>query len=226
MGVIIVTGGVKGGIGKSTISSNLAVLAARDGLKVLLVDADSSDQQTTLRWAAERNSNPAATASVTTIALHGRSIRAELLRLVRDYDLVIVDPGARDSDTQRMALAAADLALIPYPPRGPDVWTIDAVTAMLAHVREVNPGLRAFVFINKADSRGENNAEAEAALADHSDSVESLPVRVGNRIALPNAHVLGLSAVELPRPDPKAQGELEGLYRAVITILEKEVEEE
>lgn len=221
MGFIIVVGGVKGGIGKSTIASNLAVLAAAQGWNVMLVDADSSDQQTTLRWAAERNDSPNVKAAITTMALHGKAIRSELLRLTDRYDLVIVDPGARDSDTQRFALSVADLAVLPFPPRGPDLWTIEAVTNMLRHVREYNPSLRAAAFVNKADAKGENNVEAEKAFADFSESVESLGVRIGNRVAIPNAHLIGLSAIEVPRPDQKAVKELEDLYQAVVTRLEK-----
>ena len=39
--MILVVGGIKGGVGKSTLASNLAVLAARGGKDVLLVDGDS-----------------------------------------------------------------------------------------------------------------------------------------------------------------------------------------
>jgi len=38
--MILVVGGIKGGVGKSTLAANLAVLAARDGRDVLLIDGD------------------------------------------------------------------------------------------------------------------------------------------------------------------------------------------
>lgn len=217
--MIIVIGGIKGGIGKSTIAANLAVLDARAGRNVLLIDADSSDQQTSLRWAAARNEREGLVA-LTTMALHGRTIRAELKRLAERYDTIIVDPAARDSDTQRSALSVADLVLLPFPPRGPDLWTIDGVVEMIQDVRLINPGLRAACFVNRADSVGSFNEEAELAFAEHADSVESLPIRVGNRKAIATAHLVGLAAIEQPRPDPKAVAELESLY----LVLEKDTE--
>ncbi|KKL80188.1 hypothetical protein LCGC14_2007240 [marine sediment metagenome] len=51
---IIVVGGVKGGSGKSTLSSNLAVLRSNAGKRVLLVDAD--EQRSISDWAEHRES--------------------------------------------------------------------------------------------------------------------------------------------------------------------------
>ena len=42
--MIVVVGGIKGGSGKTTVATNLAVLRASGGHDVLLVDAD--DQET------------------------------------------------------------------------------------------------------------------------------------------------------------------------------------
>ena len=47
MGQILVVGGIKGGIGKSTVAANLAVLAARAGPDVLLIDADPQETTAT-----------------------------------------------------------------------------------------------------------------------------------------------------------------------------------
>jgi chromosome partitioning protein len=210
--MIIVVAGIKGGVGKSTIAANLAVIAAADGLAVLLVDSDA--QQTSLTWAAARATNPAARYPVTTVAVIGPQIAGELRRLAGRYDLVIVDAGARDTDTQRIALAVADLALLPLPPRGPDLWTLDAMAATLRTVRQLaNPALPACVFVNRADPIGTDNAEAETAFAEHADDMTAAPVRVGNRKGIATAHLVGLGVIEAPRPDGKAADELLMLYR-------------
>ena len=84
-------------MGKSTLASNLAVLAARDGKDVLLVDGDS--QETTMTWAAARGDREnVSTDRVTTVALVGKGVREELRRLKPKYE-IIIDAGARDTTT-------------------------------------------------------------------------------------------------------------------------------
>jgi chromosome partitioning protein len=83
---------------KSTLASNLAVLAARDGKDVLLVDGDS--QETTMTWAAARGDREnVSTDRVTTVALVGKGVREELRRLKPKYEIIIIDAGARDTTT-------------------------------------------------------------------------------------------------------------------------------
>jgi chromosome partitioning protein len=212
--MILVVGGIKGGVGKSTLASNLAVLAARDGRDVLLVDGDS--QETTMTWAAARGDREnVSTDRVTTVALVGKGVREELRRLKPKYDSIIIDAGARDTTTQRSALTIADTVLLPFAPRGPDLWTIDAAVELVNEIRAVNEGLVALALVNRADPIGNDNAEAEAAFSEHADALETVPFRVGNRKGIAVAHLMGLAAVEMARQDPKAVTELDALYRYV-----------
>lgn len=213
--MILVVGGIKGGVGKSTLASNLAVLAAQEGRDVLLIDGDS--QETTMTWAAARGEHSSggrvSTDRVTTVALVGKGVRDELRRMRSKYDIIIIDAGARDTTTQRSALTVADTILLPFAPRGPDLWTIDAALEMVAEIRAVNEGLRAVALVNRADPIGNDNAEAEAAFAEHQGVLEVAPGRVGNRKAIAQAHLMGLAAFEMAKPDPKAEAELKTLYR-------------
>jgi chromosome partitioning protein len=211
MGKILVVGGIKGGIGKSTLADNLAVLAARAGGDVLLIDADP--QETTATWAQARADQTGELAPVTTVTIVGKQIRDELKRLADKYRTIIVDAGARDTTTQRAALSVASLVLLPFPPRGPDLWTLDAVAQTVAEVRTINEALRAVAFVNRADPIGDDNAEAEAAFAEHAEVIEAVPIRVGNRKGIAVAHLMGLAAVEAKRPDAKAVAELDALFR-------------
>jgi chromosome partitioning protein len=214
--MILLVGGIKGGVGKSTLAANLAVLAARDGRDVLLVDGDS--QETTMTWAAARSERDGVTTDrVTTVSLVGKGVRDELRRLRPKYDTIIVDAGARDTTTQRAALTIADTVLLPFAPRGPDLWTIEAVIELVTEIRAVNESLRALAMVNRADPIGGDNAEAEAAFGEHADVLETVPLRVGNRKAIALAHLLGLAAVEMVRTDPKAVAELDALYRYIFS---------
>ena len=208
--MIIVVGGIKGGAGKSTIAANLAVRRAAQ-YNVLLVDGD--DQETTALWASTRSANfPEKSQNLTCIQIRGRAARDEVLKLSAHYQDTIVDVGGRDTTTQRAALTIANLMLIPIPPRGPDIWTLDKVAELLEDVRTVNPSLRAWAFLNRADSSGTDNQDAMQIITD-TPGIDLIPPKIGDRKAFPNAHTQGLSVIEMKPNDSKAVNELEEMYQ-------------
>lgn len=213
--MILVVGGTKGGLGKSVTSGNLAVLASMIQKSSILVDAD--DQRTSRDWAIARSRNERARWPVTTVCLADEGIGDELPRLAEQFEYVIVDAGARDTSVQRRALMAADAVLVPCPPRGQDLWTLDACAHMITECRIVNKRLRAYSYINRADPIGEDNAEAEAALAEYEHIIRPLDIRVGNRKSIAVSHALGLAAFEAQRRDPAAVDELERLYQTIFS---------
>lgn len=207
--MIIVVGGIKGGAGKSTIAANLAVRRATE-YNVLLVDGD--DQETTTLWSATRNENfPDKSSNLTCIQLRGRGARDEVIKLSAHYQDVLIDVGGRDTTTQRAALTIADLILLPLPPRGPDIWTLDKVAELLEEVRTVNPELKAWAFLNRADAGGTDNQDAMQMISD-TPGIELIAPRVGDRKVFPNAHTQGLSVTEIKPRNQKAATELEELY--------------
>jgi chromosome partitioning protein len=194
--VIIVVGGIKGGAGKSTTAANLAARRAADGYDVLLVDGD--DQETTTLWSATRQEHhhPDGTKHLTCVQLRGKAARSEVLKLAPRYRDVVIDVGGRDTTTQRAALTAAHLFLHPLPPRGPDVWTLDKVSELVEEVRTVNPELKAWAFLNRADPVGHDNEDATTLIRE-TPGLELIIPRLGDRKAFPNAHTQGLAVFEL-----------------------------
>ena len=73
--MIITIGGIKGGCGKSLISTNLTVMRALKGKKVLLVDAD--EQGTSGDWTDHRTGLGVET-PWTTIRLKANAVRTEI----------------------------------------------------------------------------------------------------------------------------------------------------
>lgn len=121
--MIIIVGGIKGGSGKTTVATNLAVIRASEGHDVLLVDAD--DQETATDFTVLRNDKAVEGAGYTSIKLTGSSVRTEILRLSKKYQDVIIDVGGRDTTSQRAALAVGNILLVPFVPRSFDIWTLE-----------------------------------------------------------------------------------------------------
>jgi chromosome partitioning protein len=210
--VIVLSGGIKGGSGKTTVATNLAIMCASAGRDVLLVDAD--DQETASDFTMLRNEAREEGAGYTSIKLTGKAVRTELLRLAPKYDDIIIDTGGRDTSSQRAAMSVADVMLVPFVPRSFDVWTLDKVSALVEEMRAANSTLRAFTFLNRADPRGQDNAEAEELLKENS-ALTFINTPLGSRKAFSNAAAQGLAAIELRPPDPKASEEIMMLFRYV-----------
>lgn len=210
--MIIIVGGIKGGSGKTTVATNLAVIRAIEGHDVLLVDAD--DQETATDFTVLRNDKVTEGAGYTSIKLTGSSVRTEILRLSKKYQDVIIDVGGRDTTSQRAALAVGNILLVPFVPRSFDIWTLEKVSDLVAEMKTANPNLKAFTFINRADPRGQDNDEASEVLKDTSELV-FIQTPLGARKAFSNAAASGLSVAELKPLDAKAPEEIMALYNFV-----------
>jgi chromosome partitioning protein len=213
--MIIVVGGIKGGSGKTTVATNLAVIRSGEGKDVLLVDAD--DQETSTDFTILRNEVLEAGAGYTNIKLTGAAVRTEVLRLKNKYQDIIIDTGGRDTTSQRAALTVADVLLVPFVPRSFDVWTIEKVSKLVSEMKTVNSELQAFMFLNRADPRGQDNYDTAEVLKE-TDALTYLDTPLGARKAFSNAAAEGLGVSELKPQDPKAMNEMLKLHRYIFDM--------
>jgi chromosome partitioning protein len=214
--MILVCGGIKGGVGKTTLATNLTVMRSLAGKDVLLVDAD--DQGTASDFTAVRNeAMPEKGAGYTTIKLYGSPVRSEVLRMAPKYDDVIIDVGGRDTAGQRAALSIADVYVVPFLPGSFDVWTLESVGELVEEARAFNDKLKAVCVINRADAKGSDNADA-AAIALETPGLTYITAPLGNRKAFRSAAAQGLAVVEVKPVDAKAIAEMKRLYEHLFDI--------
>ena len=102
MAKIICIANRKGGVGKTTIATNLLIGFQQKG-KTILIDTD--EQQSSMRWSKQRND------------INSEYIGSDLLdrleQLDSEYDYILIDLAGRDSSLFREALLVADLLIVP-----------------------------------------------------------------------------------------------------------------
>ena len=210
--MILVSGGTKGGSGKTTIATNLTIMRATQGRDVLLVDAD--DQETSSDFTILRNERLAEGAGYTSIKLTAAAVRTETKRLAGKYDDILIDAGGRDTASQRAALTVADCLLVPFVPRSFDIWTIEKVSELIQEIRPINPELIAYTFLNRADPAGPDNDDAAEVLRE-AEELRFIDTPIGSRKAFGKAAANGLAVTELKPSDDKAINEMARLFRMV-----------
>jgi chromosome partitioning protein len=217
--MIICLAGTKGGSGRSTTATNFACIAAGQGMKVLMVDAD--DQETSADFTAARKQDHPEAPSFTCIKLTGRAVRTEVLDLAPQYDHVIIDTGGRDTTSQRAALAVSDILLIPFAPRSFDIWTVGKVADLVEEMRAVNPKLKALAFLNRTDPQGQGTENEEAAeLLRGIQGLIFIDAPIRFRKAYAHAASQGLAVTELAGQyrNAKANDEIMKLFQHCLNI--------
>jgi chromosome partitioning protein len=211
MSMIISVLNLKGGSGKSTISTNLAVAYKLDGKKVLLIDSDP--QATSIRWAGER---PEDKVKVNVVAIpDAKALRKQVKDFMADYDVLIIDGAPQLDLISTTSIAISEVVLIPVSPSPYDIWATENIVQRVKSAQEINPDLKASFIINRDNPRTLLSKDTDEALNEL-----GLPIfqtRLHNRIAYADSALNGLSVLEWT--DLKGKEEIMALYNELKSIL-------
>jgi chromosome partitioning protein len=187
----------KGGAGKTTISTHLAVAAEGLGIATALFDLDP--QASAALWADHRGESFPAVVPAQHPRLPSLLRQAE----AQGAGLVILDTPPEADTIAAAAAEHADAILIPCRPSGLD---LDAIGASVRIARSV--GKSPFVVINAAPVQGAEVEETRAAL--RTGGVEVAPVVLHQRKAFSARMQEGRTAIET-EPKGKAAEEIRAL---------------
>ena len=189
----------KGGVGKTTLATSLAVAAEADSKSVAVIDLDP--QATASFWHDTRGKDTPAVVSIQPVRL-GAVIKAAK---EQGTDLVIIDGAAVQREIAYDAAAVADFVLVPTKPA---VFDIKSMTETIKAVQQHQKPLA--IVLNMIAPTGVENTDAFDAA--EILGVDICPVTIGNRKAFFRSQGEGLAVQEF-EPGGKAAEEIQELYK-------------
>ena len=195
-GMIITVATMKGGSGKSTVASCLAVYWHLRGRRPMLIDADP--QRSIMRLAARER----ALGSVAVIENATEEATMTARRIASTGGLVIIDtPGFR-SKTTLDCLAASDFLLIPVKPSPFDVdRMLDTLGFLTNRTDGRQPLFRCLLTQTTRDSVIARHIRSELAEA----GLPVLQSEMANRVAYPEASLWGATPSLMSWKGPAAR---------------------
>ena len=209
---------LKGGVGRSTLATNLAGTLAENA-SVALIDCDAP-QHTCAHWLQQRRDLYDIDEQLT---LYKPATHTDLLKLIHElsvkYDYIIIDCAPRLDEFSRVTMMLANLILLPLGTSAAEIWSVEAMIPVLKDAEKFNSHLDARIIWNRFRSYT-RSAKENAATAKKDLKLPEIRQRLGMRVAYSDAMADGLTVHETN--DKNARIEIWSLSSTVQRILSKQ----
>jgi chromosome partitioning protein len=211
--MILTIGVEKGGTGKSTMTTNLAVSLKQKGRDVAILDADK--QSTSSFWMATRDERD----DVKTIPVFAQTVKVDKIvkELSKKYEDIIIDVGGSADTALGDAMIVSNKIYMPLRPSQADLWTLDKMEKLIGISKAYNRNLEAFAFFNQAPTHPfiQETKEAEEYLHEF-ENIKLSSVVIRERKPFRDALAEGLSVLE--KSDKKSIEEMTALCNEIFGV--------
>lgn len=198
----------KGGAGKSTLASSIAVAARRAGERVFIIDLDPL--QSLVKWSKARETTDVPVEHVPPAKL----VKALAALEKKGVTLVVIDAPGADSEYSEAAIRVADLCIIPARPNVFDLWASEMTRASIKDKKKDH------AFLLNQCPPAQQSARVDLGVKALQAMGVLLTPLVSSRVDYQEAARLGLGVSEL-NPDGIAAQEMRELWGSVKRRLKK-----
>lgn len=208
MAKVITVAQQKGGAGKTSIATHLAIAWAGYGVmpsgrafrqpandhptspirKVIVLDMDPQESLTS--WFKVRQDRFPDEQNLSVVPASGWRISAELIRAKREADIVVIDtPPHAENSSIRQAIRSADLIVVPTQLSPMDIWACQNTLDLIQREKK-----NSIIVLNRVPPRARLADELMAQLK--ADDLPLAKAHVGNRIAFASSMMEGQGVTE------------------------------
>jgi chromosome partitioning protein len=201
----------KGGVGKTTLSVNVAACLARQGHRVLLIDADKQGSATT--WASLRQDAP-----FQVVSMARANMARDAMKLAADYTHTVIDGPPHAEEIARSCIVASDFVALPIEPSGLSTWASDLTVRQVVEAQEFKQTLKCGFVVSRKIGKtviGRDIRDMAAAA-----QIPVLATEIEQRVAFAESMTMGQTIFEWA-PAGAAAREIEKLTKEI----ERHVEE-
>ncbi len=188
----------KGGVGKSTLTINLARALQLEGLNILVVDIDAQGTSRTWRQASDNDNY------FSVVGAHNpNSLEKDINSISESFDHILIDGLAKTHETLVSMIKVSDTVLIPITPSSADLWGVSDLVDMVKASQEGSGRPRTAFLISRQIVGTRLAQELRDALKQF-----GLPIfkaRISQRIAFAESLSMGSTVLDQSPNSPASQ---------------------